>query len=163
MAQQKTDSVTHLEQRAEKIRTETKQNQTQDAVKEAKRQADQAWKDLAARQAEDKELSEYVGTVHDDETREQLLERIRKLRDEPVSGPVPPIGRHNERMQQEFTAEQEAGRAAVAKAQAEMEHSRELRLKMEAEQRAKEGTMTPVHHPNPSQTEMFPTVKATLK
>jgi hypothetical protein len=64
--------------------------------------------------------------------------------------------------QAQLDREQAAGRAAVARAQAELDANRERLQQQELEAKKHEGTMTPVHHPNPSQTEMFPASGATL-
>jgi hypothetical protein len=54
------------------------------------------------------------------------------------------------------------GRAAVAKAEAQMAYNREVQRKIAEEQAAREGTMTAVHRHNPSQTEQFTASGATL-
>jgi hypothetical protein len=50
----------------------------------------------------------------------------------------------------------------VAKAEAEIERNREVQRKIAAEQQEREGTMTPVYHPNPTQQEAFPVSGATF-
>ena len=73
--------------------------------------------------AEDKEIASFKGLPKEGETRDELIARIRKMRDEkPVEVETPTF--RSPGLQKEFDAEQEAGRAAVAKAQAEMERNR---------------------------------------
>jgi hypothetical protein len=82
--------------------------------------------------AEDKEIRDYKGLPREGETRDQLLDRIRKMRDEKppvVTGPV----FRSEGLQKEYDAEVAAGQAAVAKVAAEAEHYRMLLQKAEAE------------------------------
>ena len=75
--------------------------------------------------AEDKEIANFKGLPQDGETRDQLLDRIRKMRETPPPPTEAEVFR-SEGMQKEFDAEQEAGRAAVAKAVAEQEKYREM-------------------------------------
>jgi hypothetical protein len=65
--------------------------------------------------AEDKEIANFKGLPKEGETREQLLDRIRAMRDEkPVEATTELV--RSEGLQKEFELEQAAGRAAVAKA-----------------------------------------------
>jgi hypothetical protein len=81
--------------------------------------------------AEDKEIASFKGLPQEGETRDELIARIRKLREEkPVEVVVETF--RSEGLQKEFDAEQEAGRAAVAKAEAQAEKYREF-LQKEAE------------------------------
>lgn len=74
--------------------------------------------------AEDKEIASFKGLPQEGETRDELIARIRKMRDEPPPAvPEAPTFR-SESLQKEFDAEQEAGRAAVAKAESDMERNR---------------------------------------
>jgi predicted nuclease with TOPRIM domain len=66
-------------------------------------------------------------------------------------------------MQAEYDAEVACGRKRQQEFEAEMNANRERVKRMEAEQAAKEGSMVPVHHPNPTQGEVFPVNKATFK
>jgi Tfp pilus assembly protein FimV len=94
-------------------------------------------------------------------TRDQLLERIRQMREEkPVE--IAPVPHRTPRQQAEYEAEVAMGRAMVAKAEAEIESTREVQRKIKLEQEAREGTMTPVYHPNPTQEEAFPVSGATF-
>jgi hypothetical protein len=116
MAKEKSfDSTTHHESRKAKIQEENKQNEA------------------AAREtADDKEIANFSGPVKEGETREQLLDRIRKMREHSPKKPEPELVR-SEGLQKTFEAEQEAGRTAVARATAEMEKYRAFLQKEEAE------------------------------
>ena len=98
----KTDSVAHHEDRHAKMKAESE--------------------DVATRQAEDQEIARSGVLVHADETREQLLERIRKMRE--IAQPMPTEVPRSEGQQKQFELEQQAGREAVAKAEKEMEVNR---------------------------------------
>jgi hypothetical protein len=99
--EEKTDSVKHHEERKAKIEEENEQN-----------------KQVAQEVADNQEIANFKGFPVAGETRDQLLERIRKMREAPPKEPEPEPFR-SEAMQKEFDAEQEAGKAAVAKAAAE--------------------------------------------
>jgi hypothetical protein len=122
----KLDSVRHHEERREKLRTES----------EERTKAEQA---SAAHVAENKEIASFSGIIKEGETREMLLDRIRKMREVP---PEPEREYYVSPGQlKQLSEEQEAGRAAVAKAQAEMERYLAARDKVEAEEaeRGKKG------------------------
>lgn len=88
--------------------------------------------------AEEKEIASFRGFPVAGETRDQLLDRIRKLREEkPVEPEVETF--RSEGQLKEFTAEQEAGRAAVAKAQEDAERNRALWQAQEAGEKNKAG------------------------
>ena len=62
-----------------------------------------------------------------------------------------------------LAAEMEAGRQAVARHQAEIDRVKELKARLDAQERAKQAQMAPVVHPNPTMNEVFPVSKATFK
>jgi hypothetical protein len=157
----KPDSVVHNEERREQMREEAAAQQAQAGEAEEKRELDQAERKRVAREAENQELAQHVGLVQAGETREMLLERIRKLRNEKPEVKEDEPGFRPPSLQKEFDAEQEAGRAAVARAQEELERNREVWRKQEEEEKARrhEGITETVHHPNPTQNEVFPTSK----
>lgn len=156
----KPDSVTHHEERHAKMREEAAEQQA--AADEAKehREHVRAEHEQTMREAETQELEQQAGLVKHGETREMLLERIRKLREEPPKEETFSSFMTPE-LQKRLEAEQQAGREAVARAEVELEKNRELWRKQEEEEKAKgrEPTMETVHHPNPSQNEVFPTSK----
>jgi hypothetical protein len=88
--------------------------------------------------AEDKEIAVSKQLPQHGETREELLARIRKMREEKPVEVETPVFR-SEGLQKEFDAEQEAGRAAVAKAAAEMERNRALWQQQEEGEKNKAG------------------------
>jgi hypothetical protein len=65
---------------------------------------------------ENQEIANFHGLPKEGETREQLLARIRKMREAPPPEPEPVVHR-SEATQKEFDAEIAAGKAAVAKAE----------------------------------------------
>jgi len=119
----KFESIQHLEDRKASIQAENQQNEA-----------------IAKETAENKEIADFRGLPRDGETRDQLLDRIRKLREVPAVEPGPEaFGRTSEGLIKQFNAEQEAGRAAVAKAAAEMERNREIwQQAVEAEKKSAE-------------------------
>jgi hypothetical protein len=110
----KTDSVVHHEDRHAKIKTESAA--------------------AAERQAEDQEIARSGVAVRVDETREDLLNRIRKMREEAANPPPMDQGGYmSDGQKQQLSAEQEAGRAAVAKAEQEAEANRKSAERIEGE------------------------------
>lgn len=148
------DSVKHNEERAAKIKVEAKEQQLTQEATENKQMHDQAKR---AREQEIEYLTVQVGLIRPGETRDMLLERIRRMREVTVEEPKY-IGRSPE-LQKQFEKEQEDGRAAVAKAEAEQVRLRELQARVDAEDQA---LVLQVHRPNPGMDEIFPTSKATL-
>ena len=98
----------------------------------------EAEQERVVRDAEDKEIQNFRGLPQEGETRDQLLDRIRKLRDADKPFEVKPEGRA-EALMPAFTAEQEAGRTAVAKATAEHEMFEAARIKREGEKNRADG------------------------
>lgn len=96
------DSTKHREADKAKIQEENKQNEA--AAKET---------------AENQEIANFKGLPQAGETREQLLDRIRKMRDEKQPEFKPEAFRP-EGLQKAFEAEQKAGQEAVSKAEKEM-------------------------------------------
>ena len=144
----KFDSLQHLEDRRAKIKEESDQIEKVQAER-------------VKRQAEDQEVAQYKGPIGPDDTRETILDRIRKMREQPEETVMT---RHITEFQAaQIKLEQEAGRAAVKKAEEEAERNRNLREQAAEEQRKREGEMSTVVHPNPSQRDVFPANKATLK
>jgi hypothetical protein len=88
--------------------------------------------------AEDKEIADFKGLPQPGETRDQLLDRIRKMREEKPVEVEAPVHR-SEALQKDFDLEQEAGRALVAKAEAQRERYLELLAKEEAEGEKNQG------------------------
>jgi hypothetical protein len=157
----KTDSVTHNEERHAKLKAESEKLAKEEAKAQADRDEKLAVQALKADDAEIRLMEQQIGLLHEGETRDELLERVRQMRldqaAEPV-GPPPP----SDFMQQQINIEQECGRQAVKKAEEELAASREAREKAAAEEKARQGTMETVHMPNPGQDEQYPANKATL-
>jgi hypothetical protein len=150
-------SVTHHEDRLKAMQEQFAKTQEADAAAEKQRTEAQAHQDKATREEHIKTLEKQHSLVHETDTREAIMDKIRAMRDERQGEPIP-LG-HTEESMQQLTAEQEAGRAAVKRAEAEQERTRQLRERLAAEEMAK---MREVHHPNPSQHEQFPATDATL-
>jgi hypothetical protein len=153
-----TDSIVSAQERSAKIREEAEQIERTQADAAEKQRQHQAQVDAFAHQ----EQARNVEIVSAGETREHLLQRIRDMRDNPPAPPEP-LGYRSEGQIRELNAEQAAGRAAVAKAQAEQDFHRARWQKEEAAQRERDGTMEPVYRENPSQNQKYPANKATLK
>jgi hypothetical protein len=154
------DSIVSAEERRKRIREESDRVEAEQAREEVRRLAKQQANNEAARKSEDAFI-EQVALVSSEETREHLYERIRAIRDEPAVNiedkcRAPFV---TERMRGQIELEQEAGRNAVARAQAQIDRTRDIRARNEAEQKAKEGFTTPVYVPNPRQEEVYPTNK----
>jgi hypothetical protein len=149
-----TDSVEHLAKLTAQLRKESEYNAQQQEKIEAQQKLQAAEQRELYIQAEEKKITDLIapGT-----TRDQLLDRIRAMREEKV------VEVHDYYMspeqKEQLRLEQEMGRAMVAKAEAEAQRFREARALAAA---AAQGEMVPVHHPNPDQNEQYPAVKATL-
>jgi hypothetical protein len=98
-AASKPDSVRHHEDRLASIKDENEHIEQ-----------------VAKEDAENQEIANFHGLPKEGETRDQLLDRIRKMREAPPKEPEPEVFR-SEAQQKEFDAEQAAGKAAVAKAE----------------------------------------------
>jgi hypothetical protein len=162
MAQQKTDSIIKAEERVAKIRDESARIALERSEAETRQKAHRASQEVAARLIEEDDLKQASSNVNlEPATRDQLLERIRQMREEkPVE--ITPAPHRTPRQQAEYDAEVAMGRAMVAKAEAEIERNREVQRKIAADERERAGTMTPVYHPNPTQNEQYPVSGATL-
>jgi hypothetical protein len=151
-----TDSVQHHQDRTDAIRAELEKADEEQERINAQHKENEEKRQKAAREQEVQHVENLVGLSRDQMTRDMLLDHIRKLRAEkPPEYVAPPRTPEQQKL---FEAEQEAGRAAVAKAEAALQAQREAAAKAQA---AQEVTKTVVH-PNPSQSEIFPTVKSTL-
>jgi hypothetical protein len=160
MADKKFDSQMYHEEQQDSIRAELAETDRLKSEADAKQQQHQAEQQQRALEAEQESLRKSVALVKNTDTRDMLLERIRKMREEkPPEYRPPPL---SEADRKRLAEEQEAGRQAVARAQAEVDRLREQREQRERAERIREGEMVPVHHPNPGQDEQFPASKATL-
>jgi hypothetical protein len=162
MAKEKAhDSTAHNEERRARMKAEAEENAQAQTQAEDEHREKRAERELKSRTEEDQLLTQHANLIAPGESRDQLLERIRQMRAEALAEPPapPPL---TEYMQQQLDIEQKAGADAVKKAAEEMERNREIRRKTEEEQARREGTMNPVHHPNPGQHEQYPAQGATL-
>jgi hypothetical protein len=154
-----TDSLNDMEERKAKIKAEAEEIERQQSEEEARQRQARIDRDLATSEAQAKSFEHQAALVHDGETREQLLDRVRQLREAPAAPvyvPPPPTAFQ----QAQINAEQELGRQMVARAEAAEAEGRERRRIAEEERIAREGTMTTLQHPNPGMNEKFPTNKA---
>ena len=154
------DSVIHHEERLATLREESHLQELERLAQEEVRHREELKRDLKAREEEANRL-ELANLATNPDAREAIMDKIRAMRNEKPPEIVP-MGR-TPSMQAQFELEQAAGRAAVAKAEAEMAHNRELAAKVKAQEEARQAQLTPVYHPNPRQNEVFPASKATLK
>lgn len=151
------DSVKHHDDRSAQMRAVARNEARQQAQELAQREEMQADRRAKAIDAEELRIS---GLPLSEVTREQLLQRIRAMRDEKVE-----VVREyyiSPGQQAQLELEQKAGREAVERAEAQRKRYLEAQALVPVEQSPTEGTMVPVHHPNPSQTEQYPAIKATL-
>lgn len=157
----KADSITSAEERAKVIRAEAAEREKEMARTEARRKELMAMRDDELRQVEETNIRR-IASISDIDTRDHLLEHIRIMRAEVPHDPVP-VPHLTGSMLKELNAEQELGRAMVARMEAEQERVLEMRRRIEEEERARAGFMTQVFQANPSQDEKFPVTKATIK
>jgi hypothetical protein len=148
----KLDSLAHNEERRTKIKGEA-------AAVEAPQEHT---REKTAREHDIEFLEQQVSLVKQTDTRDVLLERIRRMREEkpPVYEP-PPL---SPAMQAQLEREQAAGRAAVANNEAMEEANREISRKQQEEERLRNRVpeLIPLIYPNPSQDEQYPASGATL-
>jgi len=153
------ESIQHNEQIREEFRAIIEQQDREQAALNAKFKADEDARLRRARDTDIANLERYVGLATDQMTRDMLLDRIRKMREEkPKEYEPPPL---SEADKERLAREQKAGREALAMVQAKMGigvHSSPTA----PETTTNEMVMTPAVHPNPSQDEIYPTVESTL-
>jgi len=152
------DSIVSAQERAAMIREESERIEREQALVAEQQREHQKQVTVTSRQDEVKN----VEIIASGETREHLLQRIRDLREDKPEPPAPE-GFRSEGQIKEFNAEQEAGRAAVAKAQAEQERHRERWHEEAIAEQERTGRMEPVHHANPAQNQAYPVSKASFK
>lgn len=140
MTERLTDSLVHDEVRANNIREETARIERERAEIEKNERAHAARREQERRRIEDADVERLGSLLGGIKTRDQLLDYVRATREPPPPPPPPPP--LTDRMRAELAAEQEAGRAAVAKAEAQLAHARELQQRFEA--RAREGAVQPI-------------------
>ena len=124
----KPDSLKHHEDRRSKIQAESATKRQGDDDDD---DADRRRAVVTPEDAENQEIANFKGLPQHGETREELLARIRKLRDEKPNEAIREPFR-SEGLQKEFEAEQKAGQEAVAKAQEERERNRKSQRELEA-------------------------------
>src|SRR5262245_26442173 len=146
------DSVQHHQDRASAIREQMAADAEEQERKNAQYKIEEEKRQAAARENEVSRLQDLASLSRDQMTRDMILDRIREMRAEKPPEYEPPP--RTPEQQAIFEKEQADGRAAVAKAEAAQQAHRELAAKLQATQ---EVTKTIVH-PNPSQSEIFPTV-----
>lgn len=149
------DSTKHNAERAASIKAEADYNEEQQAKVRAEYKRQQDIGKQRVKESEIQRLEQYSSLARDPLTRDMILDRIRKMREEkPVEPPWPPP--MSEAQRKLLEGEQAAGRAAVAKYEAEMVKNREAAAQAEAEAKKSEGTMTQVFRENPSQDKEYP-------
>jgi hypothetical protein len=157
----KMDSFTHNEERRALMQAEFADAERAQREIEEKQQLERVEREQVTRDSEVKRLTDEANLLHDITTRDILLERIRKMRDEGKPKEIEYLPLTPDQ-QARLDKEQADGRAAVARAEALEAANRERWTREEAAERARQATMNPVIHPNPSQTDMYPTTGATL-
>ena len=157
----KANSTTHNEERRAKMEKESNEKEQDKALSTEEREAKQAERDRKSRFEEDQLLTQHANLIQPGETRDQLLDRIREMRENPPKPPEP-MSHMTDYQKSQLELEQKAGADAVKQAEKGFADAAEHRKKVEEERLAREGTMTGVHHPNPGQNEQFPAQNATL-
>lgn len=159
--ERESDSVAHTRRRRTKMQMESDRLEQEQASAEKDRNKKQKVRDKKIKEEEAQLLTQQAGLIPEGATRESLLQRIRDMREEVVAQPPapPPM---TDYQKQQLALEQKAGADGVKKAEEEQKRNLEARQKAEAEAKAREGSMTLVHHPNPGQEEQFPAQNATL-
>jgi hypothetical protein len=146
------DSIQQREEDQAAFKAEfDRQDKEQEQVN-AKFKAQEEERQSIAREQDIANLTKYADLARDQMTRDMILERIRLMRAEkPKEIEPPPLSEYDRKR---LEKEQAEGRAALARVQAAMVAHLPV-----AEEKP---DTTPVHHPNPSQEEIYPTVKSTL-
>lgn len=153
-----TDSVQHHKDRSTRMKEEYARAQKVRAENEEKERLKREQQQVAVQQANEEFLLQHAGPISPGETRDNLLERIRKMREDakPKEPVYPPL---SEAQQAQLDAEQAAGRAAVAAAEAAQAANRERMRQQEEEARKHEHTMNSVYRPNEPEPKAFPDMK----
>jgi len=155
----KPDSIISAEERSKAIRAEAALREKEMAEAEEKRKELAAMRDEELRQVEEVNIRQ-LASIAGIETRDHLLDHIRRMREEVPKEPTPPPAPIEPKV---LTAEEKLGREMVARAEAQQQRAREMRRRIEEEERARAGSMSPVFQANPSQDQKFPVLKATIK
>lgn len=156
MVDDTTDSVAHHTERSAQMREESKDVARQQAKADAQSALQRAVQRELSIDAQEKQV---IDLIPPGITRDQLLDRIREMRDEKVE--VAHDYYISPEMQAQLDLEQKVGREMVAREEARQRRAAETRTLAVATDTG-QGGMTPVHHPNPDQQEQYPAVKATL-
>lgn len=151
------DSDSHFETltaQSAQMRAEAKETALTQQQAESQREFQSAVQREQTIQEQEKRVTDLIppGT-----TRDQLIERIREMRNAKIE--VAHDYYISPEQQAQLDLEQATGRAAVAKAEAEAKRFADIRMLAE---RAAQGEMVPVHHPNPGMDEQYPAIKPTL-
>jgi hypothetical protein len=156
MADDSKDSLTHHADRSAQMREEYKEHvrrRAQDQAQEALQRAEQRKLSIDAQEQQVNDL------IPPGTTRDQLLDRIRQMREEKVEEAhdyyISP------EMQAQLELEQAEGRRMVALEEERQQRAAQLRA-LTVAAADQQGVMVGVHHPNPGMDEQFPAIKATL-
>src|SRR5215472_8028918 len=150
-------SITSAQERAAKIREESKQREAEQAEQERRQRDRQIAHGREALKIEEENIATMTALITDKDTRETIYARIMKMREEAKPKPeVHPVPIYTERQREELELEQAAGRRALERqwkatelAQAARARtSVEDKAREEAELRKREGYTTPVHTDN---------------
>ena len=153
-----TDSLAHNTDRSAQMREEYREHVRKRTEEEAQREFDAALRREESIKDDEKRVRDIIPPGM---TRDQLLDRIREMRNEKVEE-VEPVYYVHPQVQAQIDLEQAEGRRQVALAEAERQRMFDAQMLAVAAEQARQGDMTPVHHPNPSQDEQYPAIKATL-
>jgi hypothetical protein len=156
------DNITPAQARFKQLREESDKLEAEKAERDKERLAREEQRRQLQIEEDHRREDALIPLISSGETREQLYARMQEIRQEAVK-PADELCRAphiTPRIKTQIEEEMEAGRRAVARNQAQLDATRDLRARLEAEQKAKEGHMTPVYVPNPVQgQQQFPTSK----
>ena len=156
MSDDSRNSLTHHSDRSAQMREEYKEHVRQRALVEAQEALQRAEQRKQSIDAQEQQVNDLIPPGI---TRDQLLERIQSMRTE--KAPDTYEYYVSPEMQAQLDLEQTEGRRMVAAEEERQRRAAEVRaLTVPAADR--QGVMVGVHHPNPSQDEQFPAIKATL-
>jgi hypothetical protein len=151
-----TDSLAHHAERSAQMREESKDAARLHVQAEAQRALQRAVQREQSIDAQEKQVNDLIppGT-----TRDQLLDRIRQMREEKVE--IAHDYYISPEQQAQLDLEQKVGREMVAREEARQQQAAQARA-LTVAAADQQGEMVPVHHPNPGQQEQYPAIKATL-
>jgi len=132
-------SIISAEERARKIREESKQREAEQAEQERRQRDRQIAHGREGVRIEEENIARMTALIDDKETRETIYARIMKLREEAKPKPEPvPVPMYTARQRKELELEMEAGRRALERHAENTRIAQEARARIGAEEKAHE-------------------------